>query len=262
MRRTFPLVVLMATLAAGAAMTAASAAQDRASVAIIHGLPGFTADVYLDDELLLDGFRPTQATDPLKVDAGTYDVDIRELGAPADSEPVLSGTLRLSPDEHISVVARLDDQGEATLTAFSNEFKDVDAGSARLVVRAVADAPAISAIVDGKRIGAAAKPGGDVQEVLDASAHTLRIESAGKRLVPKATLRLQEGTATVVYVIGSAREGNVELMTEVVGGLATPPSGVLTGSGGMADRFQMNLLAGALAMAAASMLAWRLVARR
>ena len=262
MRRIFPLVVLVATLAAGSAMTAGAAEQGRASVSIIHGLPGFTADVYVDDELLLDGFRPTQATDPIKVDAGSYDVDIRELGAPADSEPVLSDTLQLSPNEHISVVARLDANGGPTLTVFRNDFKDVDAGSARLIVRAVADAPPIVAIVDGSKIGTAAAPGEDVQEVLKASGHRLRIESRGKRLAPTSNLRLQEGTATVVYVIGSAGDGSIDLMTETVGGLFSAPSGVLTGTGGLADQRHANLLAAALTLVVASVIARRVVVRR
>ncbi len=262
MRRIFPLVVLVATLPLGAAMTAASASQDRPSVSLIHGLPGFTADIYLDDELLLDGFRPTEATDPMKLNAGTYDVDIRELGAPADSEPVLSDSLTLRQGEHISVVAGLDPDGDPTLTAFPNDFKDVDAGDARLVVRAVADAGPITAFVDGSKIGAAADQGDDVHEVLPASAHTLLIESRGERLAPSSNLRLQEGTATVVYVIGSADDGSIELMTEIVGGLSSPPSGVLTGTGGLADQRHANLLAAALTLVVASVIARRVVVRR
>ena len=70
-----------------------------------------------------------------------------------------------------------------------------------------------------RRSASAAAPGEDVREVLKASGHRLRIESRGKRLAPTSNLRLQEGTATVVYVIGSADDGSIELMTEIVGGL-------------------------------------------
>ena len=102
MRRIFPLVVLVATLPLGAAMTAASASQDRPSISIIHGLPGFTADIYLDDELLLDGFRPTQATDPMKLDRGHLR---RRHPRAGRARRLRAGPVRQphpSPDEHIS----------------------------------------------------------------------------------------------------------------------------------------------------------------
>ena len=117
MRRPFGIVgsvMLLAALVLLVGMTSVtSAASRKASVMIVHGLPGFTADVYVDGELLLDGFKPTSTAGPLQLDPGSYGVDIREVGASPNSPPVLTGTLRLSSRSNISVVAHLTRSGES-----------------------------------------------------------------------------------------------------------------------------------------------------
>jgi hypothetical protein len=46
---------------------------------------------------------------------------------------------------------------------------------------------------------------------------------------------LPEGAGQIVYLIGSADEGTLDLMVQSVADVATPPSGVLTGTGGLVD---------------------------
>lgn len=104
-RRTFSIVGTLLFLVAMTSET--SAVQRKGSVMIVHGLPAFTADIYLDGDLLLDGFEPTSTAGPLRVAPGRYDVAIREVGATADSPPVLSGTVRVSAGSNISIVAHL-----------------------------------------------------------------------------------------------------------------------------------------------------------
>src|SRR5687768_6302297 len=70
-------------------------AQADSSVTIVHGLPRFTADVYVNGELLLSGFKAESTTDPLTLTEGEYDVAIRDVGSPADSEPALQDVITL-----------------------------------------------------------------------------------------------------------------------------------------------------------------------
>jgi hypothetical protein len=84
-------------------------------VTIVHGLPRFTADIYVDGELLLSGFRPREATDPLPLPASTYHVEIRDVGAEPDSPPALEADLTVPGGKDLSVVAHLDQNGEPTV---------------------------------------------------------------------------------------------------------------------------------------------------
>lgn len=234
MRR--PLVIAIAFVLCGSTMSAASAAPGKGTVTIVHGLPGFTADVYLNDELILDGFVPTTATDPLRLDPGSYDLALRDLGAPADSEPVLSDTVSVSRGSDISVVAHLTQSGEETVSVFENSFRRVPAGMSLLLVRDVAAAPAFWVSVDGQQQIRNLRPSNERTVRIEPGRHALAVEASGSgaKLIRQTDIRFDEGVVQVVYVIGEARAGNLDLMLQSVSGLRTRPTGVLTGDGGLA----------------------------
>src|SRR5918999_5205520 len=102
--------------------------QDVAHVTVLHALPRFTADVYVNGDLLLSGFRPVTATDVLELPAGDYDVAIRPVGAAPDSEPVLQQTLTIRGGQRLSVIASLTPRGDPTLRVFSNDLSAIGAG--------------------------------------------------------------------------------------------------------------------------------------
>lgn len=215
--------------------TVTPAASTKASVTIVHGLPGFTADIYLDNELLLDGFQPTSTAGPLRVAPRSYDVDIREVGAPADSPPVLSATLPITAGSNISVVAHLTRAGDGTLTVFENTFRRLPAGRSLLRVRHVSAGPALSVRFDGRLVKENLRLRGEWGTTAAPGAHVIafRSSSANDSLIPSTDIDLEEGVAQIVYVVGSAGSGNLELMLQSVRGLHSPPSGVLTGDGGL-----------------------------
>src|SRR5713101_4733353 len=63
-------------LAAFVPAAEASGTASNASITVLHGLPQFTADVYVNGKLLLDGFKPESVTQPISVPAGTYHIAI------------------------------------------------------------------------------------------------------------------------------------------------------------------------------------------
>jgi hypothetical protein len=215
--------------------SAASAASAKGSVTIIHGVPGFTADIYLDDELLLDGFEPTSTAGPLRVAPASYHVDIREVGAAADSPPVLSGTVRVTAGANISIVAHLTRAGDPTLTVFHNAFERLPAGRSLLLVRNVAAASPLSVLLDGDRVKEGLREGGEWSLVTTPGRYEIAFGSpaAGEVLIPATDVRLEEGVAQIVYVVGSAGDDNLDLMLQTVSGLHSAPSGVLSGDGGL-----------------------------
>jgi hypothetical protein len=232
-RRIFSIVGMLVFLVGLTSVT--SAAPRKGSVMIIHGLPGFTADVYLNGELLIDGFKPTSTAGPLRVAPGSYDVDIREVGASADSPPVLSDTLRVSARSNISIVAHLTRSGDPTLSVFHNAFKRLSAGQSLLQVRNVAAAPSLSVRLDGRRVKDGLREGDEWGITTSPGRHMIALESRrGKDvLIPSTRLRLEEGVAQIVYVVGSVKADNLDLMLQSVRGLGSAPSGVFTGDGGL-----------------------------
>jgi hypothetical protein len=211
----------------------ASAEPAKGSVTIIHGVPGFTADIYLDDELLLDGFQPTSTAGPLLVAPASYHVDIREVGTPADSPPVLSGTVDVAAGSNISIVAHLTRVGDPTLTVFHNAFEPLPAGRSLLLVRNVAAAPPLSVRLDGDRVKEGLREGGEWSTVTAPTRHMIAFGSAGDVVIPPTDVHLEEGVAQIVYVVGTAEGGNLDLMLQTVSGFHSAPSGVLSGDGGL-----------------------------
>jgi len=226
--------IIGALMFVGSMAGVTSAAPAKGSVTIIHGVPGFTADIYLDDELLLDGFQPTSTAGPLRVAPASYLVDIREVGAPADSPPVLSGTVRVAAGSNISIVAHLTRAGDPTLTVFHNAFERLPAGRSLLLVRNVAAASPLSILLEGDRVKEGLREGGEWSLVTAPGRYEIAFESpTGEVLIPAADVRLEEGIAQIVYVVGSAEGDNLDLMLQTVRGLHSAPSGVLSGDGGL-----------------------------
>ena len=53
-------------------------------------------------------------------------------------------------------------------------------------------------------------------------------------VIGPADVTLKEGTATIVYAIGSAEQKTLGLVVQTISGLHSSPSGVPAGSGGLA----------------------------
>jgi hypothetical protein len=232
MRRIVPSLILSLVSAAAAAVPG-WAQEQPSEVTVVHGLPRFTADVYVDGELLLSGFEPREATDPMALPPGTYGVEIRNAGDPESSEPALAAELEVPPGRNLSVVAHLDEAGEPTVSVFDNEVARIAAGKARLLVRHQAAAPSVEVEANGDSLFTVAS-GEQVERSLPASTLDLAVAATdgSDMLVEPTTVELQEGVAHFVYLIGSAEEQTLDFMVQAVAGAHTSPSEVQTGTGG------------------------------
>ena len=93
--RTFLVLVVVVAMAPVWAAFEAQAAPATATVTVLHALPGFTADVYVNGKLTLSGFKPETAAGPLELPPGRYRIAIRDVGADPASEPALAGAVTL-----------------------------------------------------------------------------------------------------------------------------------------------------------------------
>jgi hypothetical protein len=230
----FVLVSSLATLPLAGA-THVQARPLTATVTVLHALPGFTADVYVNGKLTLSGFKPETATDPIALPPGRYAIDIRDVGAKPTSKPVLSGAVTLEAGQNLSIIAGLTEQGDPELNVFRNALARVPPGHTRLIVRNVSDASSIGIDLDGKQVFGRV-PHGDERKTLLKSGGPFPLDAtvSGDVAISSKHLTLEEGTAGIVYAVGSSQHGTLTFMYQTIRGLQSSPGSVLTGDGGFA----------------------------
>ena len=190
---------------------------------VVHGIPGVTVDVYVNGAKTLENFAPDTVTDPLGLAAGTYEIDIYAAGtgpAPAAlPAPILSTTLEMPPGGNVTAVAHLDASGNPSLSAFLNDTSTPAPGQARLVVRHLAEAPAVDIVANGslKLFENVTNPN---EGQLDVAAGTygVTINAAGTDTVAfdAGDLTLPEGQSTIVYAVGSLTGGTFGLLVQSI----------------------------------------------
>ncbi|RSM65453.1 hypothetical protein DMB66_16530 [Actinoplanes sp. ATCC 53533] len=219
------------------ALTATPAFAATSQVSVVHGIPGQNVDVYVNGEKTLPDFAPGKVAGPLSLAEGSYDLVLTKPGDDIGQALLKVDDAEIPGGANISLVAHLSADGTPTLTPFPNDVSKVDAGQARIIVRHTAAAPAVDVRAAGEPVfenltnpkeAKADLPAGDVEaDVVLAGTDTVA--------VGPADLNLKEGTATIVYAVGSAEDKSLDLVTQSITGLHSAPGGVPSGSGGRAD---------------------------
>lgn len=256
------ITALVVAVAALAVSFGAAAQANAASVTVVHGVPGLTVDVYVNGEITLEGFEPGTVTDPLDLPAGEYEIAIREAGAAPDSDPAISGSATVEDTTNATIVAHLDEGGAPTLSVFVNDVSQIPAGQARLTVRHTAAAPAVDVLADGSvLVENLANPDEATAEV-PAASYSVAVAPTGttEAVLGPTDLALEDGTAYLVYAVGSAEEGTLDLLVQTVSGIGSTPGGAPAGDSGLAADATFPLwAAAALALAAAALMGSGLV---
>ncbi len=219
----------------GLSAAAPAHAADDAHVSILHAVPGATVDVYVNGDALLTDFKPGTLTDPQALPEGQYDLKVTAAGAGADGDAIVEANdVDVPAGANITVVAHLDADDQPALTPFVNDTSAIDAGKARLTVRHTAAAPAVDVRANEEVVFSnLTNPN---EESADVAAGTVSADVvlAGTDTVAigPADLDLGEGTNTIVYAWGSAKDKNLKLATQSISGMHSSPNGVPSGSGG------------------------------
>jgi len=221
-------VVLVLAVPAYAAQGSGSS-----EVTFVHGIRGFLTDVYLDDELILKGFEPERVTEPLVLEEGEHRIDLREADAPADTKPVVTKTFMVPDNGKMTAVAHWTGVEDCTITLFDDAGDMVAAGSGRLVARHAAATGDVEFALDDMTLDAPLAPAAEVSESVSPGEHTVAV-SDEDGLAKSSSVPVPEGSARVVYLVGSAKEDTLGLLTQTVDGLESDPAGVPTGNSGLA----------------------------
>jgi hypothetical protein len=228
----------VAALAFGglSALTTAPAWAATSKVSVVHGIPGQPVDVYVNGEKTLDNFEPGTVEGPLDLEEGTYDLALTKPGEPIGSAILKADDAQIPGGANISIVAHLDADGQPKITPFVNDVKAAAAGQARLIVRHTAAAPAVDVRAGGTPVFKDLTNPNEAMADLDAGTVSADVVLAGQSepVLGPADLNLKEGTATIVYAIGSAQDDTLALATQTIDGLHSAPGGVPSGTGGLA----------------------------
>jgi hypothetical protein len=248
------------------AAPAAASGSDDAQVAVFHGVPGLTVDVYANGDVILEDFEPGTITDPLTLPAGSYDLQVFAAGADPEADDVaIEATAEVPAGANVTVAAHLDDAGAPVLTPFVNDVSETAAGEGRLTVRHTAAAPEVDILAGGEPVfSGLANPNEETAD-LPAGSVEAAVALAGTTdpVIGPAPVDVAEGVNTIVYAWGSAEDGNLELAVQTISGLHSDPAGVPSGTGGLvSDAFPWQLaVVGALGAGAVVVLGGRAAAR-
>ncbi len=155
------------------------------------------------------------------------------------SSPIIKVDQAAVPaDANISLVAHLTADGKPTLTPFVNDTAKLGPGKARLIVRHTAAAPAVDVRAGGQPVFKNLTNPNEAKADLAAGTVSADVVLAGTTTVaiPAANLNLAEGTATIVYAVGSAEGKTLGVVAQTISGLHGTPGGVPSGDGGNADQ--------------------------
>ena len=214
----------------------AAAADTDAQVAVFHGVPGLTVDVYANGDAILEDFEPGTITDPLTLPAGDYDLQVFAAGAdPEADDAAIEATATVPAGADITVAAHLGEDGTPTLTPFVNDVSAMAAGEARLTARHTAAAPAVDIRAGGEPVFEGVTNPNDGVVDLAAGSVSADVALAGTDTVAigPADVDLAEGVNTIVYAWGSAEDDNLALAVQTIDGLHSGPAGVPSGTGGL-----------------------------
>ncbi|MGH3022961.1 MAG: DUF4397 domain-containing protein [Gaiellaceae bacterium] len=251
-------ILILASLAALTVAFGGAAQAGAATVTVVHGVPGLAVDVYVNDELTLEGFEPGTITDPLELPAGEYEIAVREAGAAPDADPAISGSAAVEDSTNASIVAHLDAGGQPVLSVFVNDTSAIAAGEARVSVRHTAAAPAVDVLANDQALIQGLENPNEETATVPAGSYSVAVAAAGTTdpVIGPADLTLEDGTAYAVYAIGSLEEDNLDLLVQAIPGIGSAPGGAAAGDSGLLSDGGFPIWAMALVvLAAASALA-------
>jgi hypothetical protein len=222
----------------GLALIATPAYAATSRVSVVHGIPGQPVDVYVNGERALENFQPGDVAGPLSLEEGSYDIALTKPGEAVGQAILTVNDADVPGGANISLVAHLSAEGEPALKAFPNDVSKLDAGQARLIVRHTAAGPAVDVRAGGEPVFEDLTNPNEDKADLPAGSVNADVVLAGTDdvVLGPADLKLGEGTATIVYAIGSADDDTLDLVTQSIDGLHSAPGGVPSGSGGLTDQ--------------------------
>ena len=229
MRNSTVILLALFGLLALFASPATAQTATKASVTVIHGVPGLPkpVDVFANSTKLFS-FAYGESQGPLMLDKGTYTLEVK-----LDNKVILGpAKATVEAGKNYSIIAHLTEKGDPTLSIYGNDISPLATGKSRLTVRHNAAAPAVDVrlkrwfwtvatfknLVNPKEVSADVNRG----------TYYAYLYPAGQRkaVFGPAKLALMEGKSYIVYAIGKLGEKSFQLFVQVIDIQSAPLPGL------------------------------------
>ena len=212
LRSVFPGLALALIVSGAGLLTSGVSAQAsavKAEVTVVHGIPNTPVTVYANNKVLIKHFV-FDKTATVALTPGKYALAVRPYRAAASSKPILAATVHVIAGENATVVANLTAAGKPTLNVFANPTTAVPMNDARVIVRHVADAPAVDVYAGPTTspalISDLSNPMSSTPANVPAGSYTISVYPTGTTTTPvigPASFKFAAGKTYIVYAIGS-----------------------------------------------------------
>ncbi|WP_226670392.1 DUF4397 domain-containing protein [Metabacillus litoralis] len=225
--------IIATVLMVGLMATGALAASTDAMVRVVHASPDAPAvDVYLNDELTIEGAEFKAATDYLNVPEGEHKVEIFAAGTTENA--VISQNVTVKAGKAYTVAAA--NVLENIELVIAEDSMEVTEGKTKVRVGHLSpDAPTVDVgLIDGDALfsGAAFKAITDYKE-LDPNTYDLEIRTPdGTQVLDLSGTKLEENTVYSVFAVNNAENLEVLLLKD---SMLMPSEMPKTGLGGASE---------------------------
>jgi hypothetical protein len=218
------LALVLSLMVAGTA-----AAQEDASVYVVHGIPGALVDVCVDGGVAIPNFEFGTIFGPVPFAPGTYNVAI--AAADGTCGNIILGPLALTFEagKSYSAVAYLMEDGTPTAGLFENDISPTARGAQRIIAHHTAQAPEVDVVISRDYYSNGNPPtavipgfanGVQAQGEFRPGDWDLALEVGGDTVFGPATLYdLKPFTAYLAYAVGVFGTDSFSILIQPVPGL-------------------------------------------
>jgi hypothetical protein len=201
-------VAVLAVLASLLGQPANAAADRKARINVVHGIPGVAVKVCVDGKPAIRDFRYGEKVVGAALPAGAHRVRVVPAAEPCSSPAVLKARYHLDAGKNYTLVAARRPSGAAALAAFVNRVRPTEEGKARLTVRHTAAAPAVNVWAgSAKLVGGKKFTWGDQKTLaVPKGDYRVKVTLPGDRkpVIGPRHLTLRAGNAYQVHAVGTA----------------------------------------------------------
>jgi hypothetical protein len=197
-------------VAASVFMTGGAAvAAGKATVHVLHAVPGAKVDVCVNKAEVKSNFT-YKSSFTAQLPQGNHNVSVRAAEAGECTGDIIKfANLDLVGNKNYTVVAGLTSKGAPRLFTYKNDMSPIADNKARVQVRHVAAAPSVDVWMNGAPAITSFTTGEEATVALPKGDYTVRVAPKGTTttVIGPRTFSLAEGTAYQVYAVGSGDAG-------------------------------------------------------
>jgi len=217
---------MLATLLASAlAMSVAPAAMadsptpraPGATVTVVHAVPNFKADIWVNNAKALADVAPKTVTGQLDFPAGDYKIEVKPAGSTKKTDAVLELNTTLAGTEDLSIVAGLRPNGKPKLFVFANNT-DPLMGGLRLFVAHVAAYGAVNVWANGASLADGVKNGQSANFLIPEGTYGVWVAPEGKvspAVIGPIAAELPADSLVSVFAFGPTKKGKTSFIVAV-----------------------------------------------